>query len=1337
MLRKIIILLLAIVIGLGSTLMLYPEEIGGMIAMLTNPDNGQQTDKPPVVKDPDVVSLAVDASAAKTTFAFDEEFTTEGLIITATMSDGTTKQISPDDCKITKPDTTKAGTRQIAIMYGGISARYEVTVLAKVYPAIPTESLVDITAKNESAPYRVEAEAIDMATPGAKLAEGCESFVATAPEGAAITSGEQYLTGYGVKWNYFGFTFTAAEKYESVTLVLRVANNTANDIDAGAVKMYLNMEQAENGTAQGAIPLEGYIIEADGECNWSDIVIRNLTIPQGTNTLTFEVQDKNIAFDIDYVDFYVGMRYINSVVEINDTTTIVKDLEALDTEKAFTRQDVANAHGLKPGQLFVEPTKESPGKTTSGGTAVGAIGNGSQMSTTIRLAQDATVLIKFKASKVGAGAYYVKDNWNFYIDGVKLTTVERLNIEGGDSSKGLWWDWIYTDVGAINLTAGDHFFLLEVHGVDCNVDTVEFEILSLGSFDDSGVNLEDMAKPAPVIDKEIDKTGTYVFEAENLDKSNLKPSDGWEDKGVQIETPNTPNPATSGGKSIGACGGGYTTITFELKDKATIQVYGRIAHAHGGEASSYMSMKLGDTELLASGNVPAGDNATSMYWNWVDAPFGGPLTLEAGVYTLTVNFLKNPNFDCVKIDVISYGEEKPFAVIEAETFDDEGVVTRQDMIDAGRIPAGQYMSETGNGATCICGFTSGTWFKFNFNVESAMTLEMFLVGATDAQGYDVSTKFSVKVNGTTITSPSGLLTGSGSTPYWDWQTVSLGIVSLQAGDNEIVLTVLDGHPNLDKVFFLESDGEVTVPPHECESVCSKCGKCTDAACTETACASKCEGHQVVADITITDANDSYKVEAEKLDMSTLVPQAGFAVPVVENFDGGQGLGGIGAGGYQTFVVTSEKNATVKLCISFANANGGSILNFIPAIYVNGEAISLLDGQIPAGIGTPQESPSKFYWNVADVHIATLELKAGETYTIKIMVNQGNLDGYALQVVDASEVPTHKCESVCAECGKCTDSACTESACASKCEGHQVTYDVVINANTTYTLEAENWSQDNMAIRSDLANHAAKNGNRLLENNGTTIGGMAAGSYITFNVYVQENSTVAFVMKAADSVDFIVNQAMSITIDGVAVELCNANLKGSGSAPWFDWTILTVGYANISAGEHTIVVKYIEKSSNVDYLKLDVMSYGSYSDSDVTIATSGTTKYELENIDCAQCLINTRSDFIPSVGEGNCGKGSGRIYGYSNDSIFRVVVTVEQACTLEIKLAGFGGGALNAQQYYFGGTEIIPADGAALGNGAVAEGLVGTVTVSEAGTYVFEFTSGGGTDLDYVSFTVVE
>ena len=33
-------------------------------------------------------------------------------------------------------------------------------------------------------------------------------------------------------------------------------------------------------------------------------------------------------------------------------------------------------------------------------------------------------------------------------------------------------------------------------------------------------------------------------------------------------------------------------------------------------------------------------------------------------------------------------------------------------------------------------------------------------------------------------------------------------------------------------------------------------------------------------------------------------------------------------------------------------------------------------------------------------------------------------------------PAHECESICDECGKCTDTDCTESVCADKCQGHK-------------------------------------------------------------------------------------------------------------------------------------------------------------------------------------------------------------------------------------------------------------------------------------------------------------
>lgn len=774
-----------------------------------------------------VKSISLDTSKAKLEFAFGEEFTAEGLKVTATMSDGSKQEVALADCRIVKPDTTKAGSRSVTVVYEGQTARYEITVLKKVIPPISKTSLLDITAVNDSVPYRVEAEAIDMVTPGVQKAEGVTDFVATAPIDADITSGDKYLTGYNVQYNYFGFTFTANQQYESVTLVLRVANSTAADLNAGEMKMYLNFAQDENGNASGEISLDGYTIEANGAGKWTDIVLRGIDIPEGTNTLTFEVQG-NKAFDLDYIDFYVGMRYINSIVEIADTTTIVKELENFDTEKAFTRPDVAEAHGLKDGQLFVESVnKESPGKTTSGGTSVGAIGKGSQMSTTLRLAQDATIRINMKASAVGMGAYFVADNWRFSIDGIELKMIERTNIEGGNPGEGIWWDWIYTNVGEYNLPAGDHLFLVEVVSADCNVDTFEFEVVSFGEYAESGSDVNDQ--------------------------------------------------------------------------------------------------------------------------------------------------------------------------------------------------------------------------------------------------------------------------------------------------------------------------------HVCESKCSICGKCLDQECVKGACKEKCKGHSAAedVDINITDAATTYKVEAELLDISTLVPQPGFDVPKVEDFPGGQGLGGIGEGGYQTFTVESEKDVTVKFKIALAKYFGGKVLEKIGGVSVNGEDITLTDGDVAPGTA---ENP---WWNVSAVQVATLELKANTVYTFKIFVNGDNLDGYILEVFEQSSETT------------------------------------------------------------DIA-------------------------------------------------------------------------------------------------------------------------------SDITLATTGVTKYELEYIDYTKSNINTRDDFVAAgvCVEGDVGRGSGRIYGFDNGSTFRVYVTVEAACILKISLAGFGGNALNAYKYSFGGVELTPAEGAVLGNGAVAEGVIGTVTVAEAGVYCFEFTSGVNVDLDYVAFEVV-
>ena len=223
---------------------------------------------------------------------------------------------------------------------------------------------------------------------------------------------------------------------------------------------------------------------------------------------------------------------------------------------------------------------------------------------------------------------------------------------------------------------------------------------------------------------------------------------------------------------------------------------------------------------------------------------------------------------------------------------------------------------------------------------------------------------------------------------------------------------------------------------------------------------------------------------------------------------------------------------------------------------------------------------------------------------------------------------------------------------------------------------------------------------------------------------------------------------TVTVNGKNITLNNATVPAGTSSNQY-WNLSEITLATIELKAN---VKYEFKvslnSGNLDKYIFDVVEGGGQQipedKVDVTVANSGVTKYELENIDPSQCDIVTRSDFVPHVGAGNCGKGSGRIYGFDNGSVFRVYVKVTEACTLKVSIAGFAdtsNGAdpdLSSYSWKLGDQVITPSGDAVINtNGQVGEVVVGTVEVAEAGIYVFEFTFGVYTDLDYLSFEIVE
>ena len=106
-----------------------------------------------------------------------------------------------------------------------------------------------------------------------------------------------------------------------------------------------------------------------------------------------------------------------------------------------------------------------------------------------------------------------------------------------------------------------------------------------------------------------------------------------------------------------------------------------------------------------------------------------------------------------------------------------------------------------------------------------------------------------------------------------------------------------------------------------------------------------------------------------------------------------------------------------------------------------------------------------------------------------------------------EVPAHQCESICADCGKCTDAECTESACESKCEGHQTEEPELIasgeyvkfDGNEEYTINAgAEYSNIINVTYSEISTNTYKNIN-------TWIADKSAGK-ATVNLIVKNNGT---------------------------------------------------------------------------------------------------------------------------------------------------------------------------------------------------------------------------------------
>ena len=231
---------------------------------------------------------------------------------------------------------------------------------------------------------------------------------------------------------------------------------------------------------------------------------------------------------------------------------------------------------------------------------------------------------------------------------------------------------------------------------------------------------------------------------------------------------------------------------------------------------------------------------------------------------------------------------------------------------------------------------------------------------------------------------------------------------------------------------------VEEPAHECEHVCAECGKCTDAACEDTACAEKCEGHTVTPEEVTHVFNPSTDLEnfgkGDKADGETTVIGDFFTIHFGKNSVVEDNAKTFEDGFTSTKRFTLGGSATPgtsgKCCVEFTVTATSTVKIW----WVSGgdnRQMTIFDASKNVICKTETSVKNTLYCTEFTVEAGTYFIggDTGSNYIYKVEVSAGSS-------AEAPEVPAHECEHVCAECGKCTDAACEENACAEKCEGHE-------------------------------------------------------------------------------------------------------------------------------------------------------------------------------------------------------------------------------------------------------------------------------------------------------------
>lgn len=137
---------------------------------------------------------------------------------------------------------------------------------------------------------------------------------------------------------------------------------------------------------------------------------------------------------------------------------------------------------------------------------------------------------------------------------------------------------------------------------------------------------------------------------------------------------------------------------------------------------------------------------------------------------------------------------------EAEDLDTSKATLRQDFINAGRNFIDRPTNPTSGGLS-ICGYNPGSIFEITLKTDKETTIAIGASMSDTNLNYKINDGVQFAMDDTVLKAQDVTFTYSGGQDYWNWKDVSIGQVTLAAGEHTFKLTAINQRPNIDYFDF--------------------------------------------------------------------------------------------------------------------------------------------------------------------------------------------------------------------------------------------------------------------------------------------------------------------------------------------------------------------------------------------------------------------------------------------------------------------------------------------------------------------------------------------------------